>query len=306
MRRVAILLGRLILALASAVASIDGHAQELEPRAFANTPVGLNFLIGGYVHSKGTVGTDPSTPLEDTEVTLDSAVIAYVRSLDLWGRSGKFDIILPYTWASGSAELFGEQKTRDVSGAADPRFRISALFYGGPAMSLEKFREFKPDLIIGASFEVTAPLGQYDSDKLLNVGTNRWSFKPEVGISKTLEPVTLEVSAGVRLYTDNEDFMRGKTLALSPLYSVQTHIIYSFTPGLWLGLDALYYAGGRPTVDGDKGESIENARAGLTCTFPVDLYNSLKFYGSTSLYSKTGTEFDLIGVAWQFRWGGGL
>jgi hypothetical protein len=139
-----------------------------------------------------------------------------VRTLDLWGRSGKFDVILPYSWAFGRGKLGGQEKTRDISGPGDPKFRFSMLLYGGPALSLEEFRDFKPDLIIGASFEATAPLGQYDSDKLLNVGTNRWSFKPEVGISKTFEPVTLEFAGGARFYTDNDNFLGGKTLALSP------------------------------------------------------------------------------------------
>lgn len=300
-------LGWMIGALALGTAlSIETHAQDLEPRAFANTPVGLNFLIGGYAYSKGAVGTDPSVPIEDAEVKLNSAVLAYVRTLDLWGRSGKFDIILPYTWASGSATFAGQAQTRDVSGLGDPRLRFSMLFYGAPALSLDEFQDYKPDIIIGGSFEVTPPLGQYDSDKLLNIGTNRWSLKPELGISKTLGPLTLELSTGVRFYTDNNDFLDGKTLQLSPVYSVQGHLIYSITPGIWLGLDALYYTGARATIDGRKGESVENVRVGLTVALPINRYNSVKLYGSTNIYTKTGTDFDVLGIAWQFRWGGGL
>jgi hypothetical protein len=252
------------------------HGQDLEPRAFANTPVGINFLIGGYAYSKGTVGTDPSVPLTDTEVKLNSAVLAYVRTLDLWGRSGKVDLIIPYTWADGSATLAGEGRTRKVSGFNDPRLRFSMLLYGAPALSLQEFRDYKPDIIIGTSLEVTAPLGQYDSDKLLNIGTHRWSFKPEVGISKTLGPLTLELSTGVRFYTDNNNFLDGRTLEVNPLYSVQAHLIYSITPGIWLGLDGLYYTGGRGTIDGRKGESLEDARIGLTLALPVNRNNSIK------------------------------
>jgi hypothetical protein len=258
------LLGWLIgpLALALVTLSVEAHAQDLEPRAFANTPVGLNFLIGGYAYSKGGVGTDPSVPIEDAQIRLNSAVLAYVRTLDLWGRSGKFDIILPYTWASGSAKLLGQSHTRDVSGLGDPRLRFSMLFYGAPTLSLDEFQDYKPDIIIGGSFEVTPPLGQYDSDKLLNIGTNRWSFKPELGISKTLGPLTLELSTGVRFYTDNNDFLDGKTLQLSPIYSVQGHLIYSFTPGIWLGLDGLYYTGARgPSTAGKEKASKMSAWA---------------------------------------------
>jgi hypothetical protein len=290
----------------SAALRSPAYAQDLEPRAFANTPVGLNFLIGGYVYSKGGVGTDPAAPIEDAQVKVSSAVLAYVRTLDLWGRSGKFDIILPYSWESGSAKFAGQSQTRDVSGLGDPRLRFSMLFYGAPALSLDEFQDYKPDIIIGGSFEVMPPLGQYDSDKLLNIGTNRWSFKPELGISKTVGPLTLELSTGVRFYTDNNDFFNGKTLQLSPVYSVQGHLIYSITPGIWLGLDGLYYTGARGTIDGRKGESVENVRVGLTLALPINRYNSVKLYGSTNIYTKTGTDFDVLGIAWQFRWGGGL
>jgi hypothetical protein len=296
----------LIGALALLAVGVDANAQDLEPRAYANTPVGLNFLIGGYVHSKGTIGTDPSVPLTDTEVELHSAVLAYVRTLDLWGRSGKVDLIAPYTWADGSAKLAGEGRTRKVSGFNDPRLRFSMLIYGAPALSLENFRDYEPDLIIGTSFEVTPPLGQYDSDKLLNIGTNRWSFKPEVGVSKTMGPLTLEVATGVRLYSDNDDFLDGRTLKVHPLYSVQAHLIYSITPGIWLGLDGLYYTGGRGIIDGRKGESLEDARIGLTLALPINRYNSVKLYGSTDVYSKAGSKLDVLGMVWQFRWGGGL
>jgi len=300
-------LGWVIGALALAMAaSVETHAQDLEPRAFANTPVGINFLIGGYVYSKGGVGTDPSVPIEDAEVKVNSAVLAYVRTLDLWGRSGKFDIILPYSWASGSAKFAGQPQARDVSGLGDPRLRFSMLLYGGPALSLDEFRDFQPDVIIGTSLEVTPPLGQYDSDKLLNIGTNRWSLKPEVGISKTWGPLTLELASGIRFYTDNNDFLDGKTLQVSPVYSVQAHLIYSITPGIWLGLDALYYTGARGTIDGRKGESLENVRVGLTLALPINRHNSVKLYGSTNVYTKTGADADVLGIAWQFRWGGGL
>ena len=299
-------LARLIGALALTAASVEAHAQDLEPRAYANTPVGLNFLLGGYAYQQGTVGADASVPLKGTEAKLHSLVLAYVRTLDVWGRSGKFDVILPYAWASGSGTLAGQPRERDVSGLGDPRLRFSVLLYGGPALSLAEFRDYKSDVIVGASLDVSLPLGQYDSDKLLNIGTNRWSFKPEVGISKTLGPLTLELDAGVRFYTDNTDFLGGKTLQLSPLYSVQGHLIYSFANGIWVGVDGIYYTGGRPTVDGKESDGLQTAVVGLTLTLPVNRYNSIKLYGNTAVYTKTGADFSTVGIAWQFLWGGGL
>ena len=147
------------------------HAQELEPRAYSNTPVGLNFLIVGYGYAEGGVGTDPSVPIQNAKLRVHGPVLAYARSMDVWGRSGKFDVILPYSRLSGTADVAGEARARETSGLADPRFRFSANFVGAPALSLEEFSTYQPDVIMGASLQVSAPLGEYGRDDHRRLGT---------------------------------------------------------------------------------------------------------------------------------------
>jgi hypothetical protein len=291
-----------VLALASPIAT----AQELEPRSYVNTPVGLNFLIAGYGYTKGSVVFNPTTKLTDAEIETHAAILGYARALDLWGLSGKFAMIVPFADASGSALQAGELRERDVSGLADPRFRLSVNFYGAPALRLEEFRSYEQDLIIGATLEVAVPLGQYDADKLVNIGANRWSVKPEIGISKAVGRFNLELAAAVTFFTANGDFLGGKTLEQDPIYSVQGHVVHEFFPGLWAALDATYYAGGRTKVDGKGEDGIEHVRLGLTISIPINRYNSMKVYGSKGVYSRSGANFDGLGIAWQLRWGGGL
>lgn len=183
--------GAVLIVLALAVRGAG--AQELEPRAYTNTPVGLNFLIMGYGYTEGGVATDASLPLKDAELEIHSAVVAYVRSLDVLGMSGKFDVILPYAWVSGHATFIGQPREREVSGWADPRFRFSANLYGAPALPLGEFAGYQQDFIVGASLQVSVPIGQYEADKLVNIGTNRWSFKGELGASKTVGPLTVDL-----------------------------------------------------------------------------------------------------------------
>jgi hypothetical protein len=219
------------------------RAQEIEPRAYSNAPVGVNFLIAGYVYTQGGLAFDPASPLSEPDLTTSSAVLAYARVLDLWGMSAKFDAILPYTWLTGSALFVGEPVQRDVGGPADPRFRLSVNFFGAPALNLDEFASFEQDLIVGASLQVSVPWGQYDASRLVNIGTNRWFFKPEIGVSKALGPWTLEAQAAVTLYTDNDEFFGGRTRSQDPLYSLQGHAIYSFRSGIWASLDVTYYSG---------------------------------------------------------------
>jgi hypothetical protein len=282
-------------------------AQDLEPRAYGNTPVGLNFAIASYAYSAGGVATDPAIPLENADLEIHAALLAYARSLDVWGRAGKIDVVVPYAWLSGTADFAGLPRERQVGGFADLRVRASVLLYGAPALELAEFESYEQDLIVGLSFQLGAPFGQYDPDKLVNIGTNRWSFKPELGVSKTWGPVTLEVAPGVTLYTDNRDFLGGQTREQAPIFSVQAHLIYRWRYGIWLALDGTYYAGGRTTVEGVASDDRQgNSRFGATVALPVGRHHSLKLYGSTGTSTRTGSDFDTVGIAWQIRFGGGL
>jgi len=271
-----------------------------------NTPVGINFLLLGYGYTQGEVGFDASTPITDARVHVHAGFLAYSRSLDLWGLSGKVLAALPVADVSGSAKLNGQEVERDVLGLGDPLLRLSVNFFGAPALSMDEYATYHQDVIVGASLQVTAPLGQYDSTKLLNVGTNRWSIKPELGVSKAWGPVTLEVIPAITFFTNNDDFLRGKTLEQDPIYSVQGHLIYEISPALWTAFDATYYTGGRTTIDGEKGERLENVRLGLTTSLSLSRHQSIKLFGSAGVYHRTENNFWAVGLAWQYRWGGGL
>jgi len=296
-----------LTACALMAGSSTARAQDIEPRSYSNAPVGVNFLIAGYVYTEGGLAFDSALPVKDPDLKTSSAVLAYARVIDVWGMSGKIDAIVPYTWLSGTAKLDGETIEREVNGPSDPRLRLSVNLYGAPALTLKDFADYRQDLIIGASLQVSAPLGQYDDTRLVNIGTNRWSFKPEVGVSKSVGPWTMEVAAAATLYTDNDDFNGGKTRSQDPIYSLQGHAIYSFGSGIWASIDGNYFTGGRTTLNGTLNNDLQqNWRVGGTLAFPVDALNSIKLYASSGVSARTGNDFDLLGIAWQHRWGGGL
>jgi hypothetical protein len=281
-------------------------AQEAEPRAYSNTPVGLNFLIAGYLYSEGKLAFDPNLSIADAKFDANTALVAYVRSFEFAGQSAKFDVILPASSFAAQGVVDGLPRERAMSGLGDPRFRVSVNLLGAPALSVKDFASYRQDLIIGASLQVSAPLGQYDNSKLLNLGNNRWSFRPELGISKAWGPWTFEVAPSVTIFSDNTDFFGGNRFAQAPIYAVQGHILYTFQSGIWLALDGLYFAGGRTTLNGVKSDNEQrNTRAGFTFALPIDRQNSLKFSASTGISSRTGSDFTAAAIAWQYRWGEG-
>ena len=286
----------------SSVASAD--AQDAEPRAYTNTPVGLNFLFVGYLYSQGKIAFDPSLSIADAKFQQHTGALAYVRSLDVGGKSAKFDMIVPYSSFSADGVVSGQTRTREMSGLGDPRFRFSINLLGAPALSVKEFAAYQQDLIVGVSMQVSAPLGQYDNDKLLNLGNNRWSFRPELGISKAWGPWTIEVAPSVTFFSDNTDFYNGSLFAQAPIYLLRGHIMYNFQSGAWVSLDGSYFTGGRTTVNGVKSDNEQtNTRVGVTLALPVDRHNSVKLNASTGITTRTGSDFTVIGVAWQYRWG---
>jgi hypothetical protein len=283
------------------------HAGEIEPRAYVNTPVGINFLLTGYAYSDGGLSTEASSPIKDAQIKMHTGILAYARTLDVWGKSGKIDVIVPYSDLSGSATVAGQPRERNVSGLNDPRLRFSVNFYGAPALSLQEFTNYQQDLIIGMSIQVSAPLGQYDADKLVNLGNNRWFVKPDIGISKAWGALAIELSTGVFIFSNNTDFFGGSTLEQDPISSTQLHVTYNFGRGVWAALSGTCDYGGRTTIDGMQNDDLQNnSRVGATLSLPVNRNNSIKLFTSSSVHTTAGSDFNLFGIVWQYRWGAGL
>src|SRR5262245_16169362 len=289
------------------LAPVIALAQSLDPRAYANAPVGLNFLVVGYAYSTGGVAFDPSVPLENGHARVNAVPLAYIRSLDVFGNAGSIGFVLPFANLSGSATLNGVEQQRDVTGMADPAMRFAVNFYGAPAMDLERFKAYRQDVIVGTSLLVTAPLGQYDPNRVANLGTNRWTAKPELGLSKALDLWTFELSTGATFFTRNDDYIQGNVREQDPLYSAQLHVTRQFGRGMWGAISTTYYEGGRTTLNGvPRDDRQSGSRIGLTFAMPVARQHSIKIYASTGIQARTGTDFDTYGVAWQYLWGGGF
>jgi hypothetical protein len=281
-------------------------AQSMDPRAYANLPVGLNFLLAGYTYTEGELAFDASAPLQDGHSRVHALPLAYVRSLDVFGKSGNVALVLPLVDLTATASFNGAtQARRDVSGLADPTVRLAVNFYGAPALKPAEFAAWRQDLIIGASLAVTAPLGQYDQDRLVNIGTNRWSVKPELGASQAFGAWTVELAAGVTFFTRNDKFFNGNTREQDPLYSLQTHVTRQLGRGAWGAFSVIYYDGGRTSINGAAGEQeLGGSRLGLTLSLPVDRQNAIRLSAHSGLYARTGSDFKGVAAIWQHVWAG--
>lgn len=299
----ALLLGLLGILLGAGSAC----AQEMEPRIYGNLPVGMNFLIAAYGHSSGGLAVNPALPLKNAQLTIDLPALAFVHAFDAWGKSARFEAVIPAGCLSGTAEVSGAPASRDVCGLLDPSLRLALNFYGAPTLTLKEFASYRPDLVAGASVLVSPPWGQYDPTRLVNLGTNVWTIRPDIGISKAAGPFTLELGLAASFFTTNHDFFGGKTRQQDPVYSTRANLIYNFRNGVWMSLNGTFYTGGRTRVDGvDNDDTISSKRMGVSLAFPIDRHHSIKLHGSRGISVRTGTDFEIVGIAWQYRWGAGL
>jgi hypothetical protein len=283
-------------------------AQELEPRAYTNAPIGLNFLIAGFTDSNGGVLVDPSIALDNAHIRTDGPVIGYARSIRVGDMSSKIDVGISRACVNGSADFQGQRVSGQRCGLSDARVRWSVNFFGAPALTLKEFAGYRQKLVIGASLQLGVPTGDYDAAHLINIGANRWTAKPELGMSKVLGlRWSVDLSLAGTFFETNDNYYGGRSRAQDPIYSFQAHAVRSFPKGLWLAVDGTRYRGGRTVTDGFADQNLQsNGRLGLTLGVPINRRQSLKLYYSTGVVTRTGTDFDTVGGAWQYRWGGGF
>ncbi|MBN3752217.1 transporter [Paraburkholderia sp. Tr-20389] len=278
-------------------------AQELEPRAYSPAPVGTNFIGLTYSWLGGQVLVDPSLPISDVHAHINSASVGYVHVFNLAGRAASLALRAPFISGDISGNVFDAPNQVHRAGLGDLRFRLSIDLLGGPALTPEEFARRTPDTIVGTSLMVIAPTGQYESAHLVNVGSNRWAFKPEFGISQPLGNWFAEATAGVWFFTDNTSFLGGKRRGQAPLGVLQLHGGYMFRPALWLAADVGFYTGGATSVNGiTNDDSQNNARYGLTLSLPVTRDWSAKLAVSNGFMVRAGGNYKSISLTLQYRW----
>jgi hypothetical protein len=280
-----------------------GTAQEMEPRAYSRAPVGSQFIIFSGAYQTGDVLTDAALPLSDVSVKLSAGSFGYGRTFGIAGRQANVSVLSSYVRGHASGSVSEDRLRVTRSGGADVRLRFSTILIGGPALNSKEFATRKPGALLGASLSVVMPTGQYDPRRLINLGSNRWSFKPEVGLSKPFGRWTIELVGGVWLFTANNQFFGGVRREQKPLASLQSHVIYTIRPRMWAALDTSYYTGGRTVLNGVVNADIQaNSRIGGTFSFPVTQQQSIKVAFANGLTTRFGGDMRTVVVAWQYAW----
>lgn len=278
-------------------------AQELEPRTYSSSPIGTNFVGASYSYLTGDVLTDPSLPVTNVEAHINTLALAYVHTFALAGHSSSFGVVLPAVSGNLMGNVIDAPTEIHRGGMGDARFRFAFNLIGNPAMTPEAFAHTPPATSLGVSLTISAPTGVYDASRLVNIGTHRWSFKPEIGLSHPWGNWFVEASAGAWFFTTNHDFYGGKERSQAAIVTAQLYGGYTFRPGMWLAGAIGYAEGGQTTVNGVADRNRQsNARYGLTFSAPLAPGWSAKVAVSNGLVTRIGGDYKNISVAVQYRW----
>ena len=281
------------------------RGQDLDPRAYVHVPVNGTFLVWGLGLSTGGIVTDPTLVVTDVEATVLTPSVGAGRSFGLFGRTAQAFAVVPFSWADVSGKVGGTGAAVERAGLSDMRLRLSWLFRGAPAASVVEIAKAPRRTILGMSINVAAPTGEYFPDKLINLGTNRWGFRPELAASQPIgERWLLDVYAGVWFFTANDESYPGTLRKTqTPLGSFQGHFSYNFTRQLWAAFDVTYYVGGRTTVEGVPPTDLQNNVRNRRHTRPAGRAAALdQIAAGKGAIVRLGADFTTVSFAWQTGW----
>lgn len=275
--------------------------QELDPRAYAALPANLNAIAIQTGISKGNVLTEPSLPIKDLDITTYISGIGYVRTFGIAGKLARIQASVPFASLSGNAQINGHDTSAVRSGFGDTRIRFGINLIGSPALDKRKFTTYTQETVVGISFVASVPTGLYYADKLINIGSNRWGFKPEVGVSKRIKRIYLEAYAGMWFYTANNKYLGTHSLTQKPLGSIQGHACYYFKNKMWLSFDWNWFSGGQVFVnDMRNGNNFDNWRVGGTWSVSIARGQSLKLQFNQGALTNKGYNYTSVSLAYQY------
>jgi hypothetical protein len=298
----------MLAAVLAVLASSTASAQEVEIRRWNQLPVDQNFAVFSYARTTAEISTDPVLGVEDATVNVDTWVLGYIRTFEIFDKTARAEIRQSFQDGTWSGLLRGVPATVEREGANDTVFRLAVNLLGGPPLAGEAFADWRAtvseETILGVALAVSVPTGEYFSDRLINLGGNRYSLRPQIGFQHRDGAWVYEATGTAFLFGENDDFFGGKRRTQEPLFSLEGSIEYDFAPGVWLSAGAAIAAGGQSAIDGME-RNDERLDVGWLVSGGVPLTRALTFrasYIGTQNLNDFGLAAHTISLGLQTSW----
>jgi hypothetical protein len=267
----------------------------------------VNEVELAYTYARSNTSIDPSIIVAGARVNLNQGTISYKRYFGFLHRMAWISPSIPIAGLNGS--ISGTRINASVVGSGDSSYEMALLLKGGPALNVSEFEDYHPTTTIGVSLGITAPTGQYDANKILNLGSDRWSFSPEFAVSWPFGPKqkwAVDAYANSDFFTDNTSYRGRQILRQEPLPGFEGHISYSFFDRVVTSLDARYSFRGETTVNRvNQNNSQKNFILGSEVIVSLNEKNSLSFIVAKALVHENGPESTGFSLKYDYVWGKG-
>lgn len=280
------------------------YAQEMEPRSYAVVPTGLHAMALSFTYSSGNVVMEGNSPLRNLDVTNKIFNLGYVQTFTLFNKLARVAVSMPFGFLNGTAIFQGVDTSASRTGFYDARIKFGVNLLGSPVLKPQEFQKFQEHTVLGVSLSISVPIGQYNPEKLINLSSNRWGFKPEIGFSHRENRLFYEFYTGVWMYTTNNSFFHGHVQDAKALFSFQAHVDYTFKHGKYVALNGGFSDGGETSLNGiEQNDEQQNWRMGATFSTPIfDRHQSIKFMVNTGIATRAGQNYTALTLVYQFAW----
>ena len=318
-----------LAAFALAVPLISGpaNAQDDGARTYWKGRAGTNVMSVQYLNmnlqASDTVQFDPSHyiyPAADVEA--DIFILSWARHMTLFDRPSilsanlvggsvgvEFDTSITPPEFLPPGVVPGSSFSQSASGYADPSVQLDVNLFGtSPINAIFDYLNYEPTWTLDAAFMLGVPLGQYDDDKVANLGLNRFygrvafPFKYHFRVFSPGYMSSLEVVPSVWLFTENDDFL-GQKLKNDPMLQVEAHWTHDFTRHFFGSLDLLYRNGFQSEIDGvNFGSDIKIGDLGFTLNFSVTDNVTIRTSFSSNVFGDSDIDTSMIRLQFVYAW----
>ena len=257
----------------------------------------------------------------NSDVEANIFIANYVRHLTLFNRPSSFSFGI----AGGSVDLKANANivpekfvppgtplgsfSQSASGYADPILQLDVNLFGTPPLKANfELLDYEPTWTIDAAIILGLPIGQYDADKLVNLGQNRWfgrialPFKYHFGVFTPGYMSSLELTPSVWVFAENDDFL-GQKLENELMWQLEAHLTHDFTPNFWGSLDLLYRGGFQSEVNGvEMGDELDIGDVGFTLNYQVNDNLGIRTGFSSNVFGDDNLDNSMVRLQFVFGW----
>jgi hypothetical protein len=287
---------------------------QVPPRFYWQSLAGANAVPVIYQSLSGNANpVDPAhylAPDVSGTVNADVVIAGYAKMLPLFDRTLTLAVLEPMGRISGNAIVDGKSYSQSAKGFGDPMLEVGYNLIGPKALkNIPDLLRYEPGFSLNVVADIAFPIGEYNSDQALNLGQNRWYGKLGAPIVWQLGPwvpgrrTTFEALPSVWLFGDNSDYNKGHTLSTDPMFQLDAHLTRDFTDNFWGSADCTWMTGGKSSVDGVSGKSLNNLGVGLTLGYQITDNISMTAGYMTTVNDGQSTDLKMDGFRISFTYG---